>query len=567
MAYLFLESSVDFGAKDERACAVGGLGVEAMSFQSVGGYSGGPAGQTRTQEQAAFIEQKRREIQEKLRREQRQQGAPPVPFPAAPPPPAAKPAVPSSWTAKGFGSAPKVKPAAASVGGVTSSVVDGGGAAGGPKDIIARRREFQKQLRLQKMQGQSPKPSPVRAEVKEEPPEVEDFPDAPLRRQSLEAPPPPPEKKAKMSDEALKAIDPYHRKDEGPSAVEVKPSRSVVADFPSGAEPSPDWDLCNQVIQDIARGGFQEFRLAKVKHKENPRMWFLYKKDSWAFRIFNTKLQNELAKRNIPMPDLTAPEEGPPTTVGPVSMAIPGPSGASIVVPPSLVDVPTKVCGRSDPELVKYAIRVYGHTDLTEDQWKQCEDQIKLGAFFRQLQQKQKERAKLAQQGKVKYEYDSDEEVDDDEGTWEHRKRRKEMEETKELAEKITQANRGKHHIGDFLPPDELKKFMEKYKALKEGRDFDDSDYAAFKLTAENLGYRMLQKLGWEEGEGLGPEKQGIKAPVNKAKPIGESGGLGLSAQDNLTGDEDEYEAYRKRMMLAYRFRPNPLNNPRRAYY
>ena len=32
------------------------------------------------------------------------------------------------------------------------------------------------------------------------------------------------------------------------------------------------------------------------------------------------------------------------------------------------------------------------------------------------------------------------------------------------------------------------------------------------------------------------------------------------------TGD-DAFEQYRKRMMMAYRFRPNPLNNPRRAYY
>jgi hypothetical protein len=32
---------------------------------------------------------------------------------------------------------------------------------------------------------------------------------------------------------------------------------------------------------------------------------------------------------------------------------------------------------------------------------------------------------------------------------------------------------------------------------------------------------------------------------------------LGLGDDD--ADKEDEYEAYRKRMMLAYRFRPNPL--------
>lgn len=52
--------------------------------------------------------------------------------------------------------------------------------------------------------------------------------------------------------------------------------------------------------------------------------------------------------------------------------------------------------------------------------------------------------------------------------------------------------------------------------ALKEGREPDLSDYKDFKLTCDNLGYQMLQKLGWKEGEGLGSEGQGIKNPVNK---------------------------------------------------
>jgi hypothetical protein len=35
-------------------------------------------------------------------------------------------------------------------------------------------------------------------------------------------------------------------------------------------------------------------------------------------------------------------------------------------------------------------------------------------------------------------------------------------------------------------------------------------------LTCENVGYKMLEKLGWKEGEGLGQEGQGITIPVNK---------------------------------------------------
>lgn len=35
--------------------------------------------------------------------------------------------------------------------------------------------------------------------------------------------------------------------------------------------------------------------------------------------------------------------------------------------------------------------------------------------------------------------------------------------------------------------------------------------------------------------------------------------GLGVDRPAELTKSDDEYDAYRKRMMLAYRFRPNPL--------
>jgi len=38
-----------------------------------------------------------------------------------------------------------------------------------------------------------------------------------------------------------------------------------------------------------------------------------------------------------------------------------------------------------------------------------------------------------------------------------------------------------------------------------------------------------------------------------------EGQGLGTDKPADLEKDDDEFEAYRKRMMLAYRFRPNPL--------
>ena len=85
-----------------------------------------------------------------------------------------------------------------------------------------------------------------------------------------------------------------------------------------------------------------------------------------------------------------------------------------------------------------------------------------------------------------------------------------------EWAADLTQKGKGKHFIGDFLPKQELDKFLGKVKAVKEGGEFVYEDYVEHKLTEENIGYKMLQKAGWEEGTGLGSAGEGIKAPINK---------------------------------------------------
>ncbi|XP_050714306.1 RNA-binding protein 5-like isoform X2 [Eriocheir sinensis] len=219
---------------------------------------------------------------------------------------------------------------------------------------------------------------------------------------------------------------------------------------------------------------------------------------------------------------------------------------------------------RNTPAIIAYAQKVFSSVDLTDAQWKQCEEQMKMNVVFQLLQAKKRESERLEQQGKLKYEYDSDEDTEG--GTWEHKRRAIEMQETQARAVELTNMAEGKHHIGDFLPPDELARFMEKYRAIKEGRDPDLSDYQDHKLTEDNVGYRMLKSMGWTEGMGLGAEGKGITTPVNQ-NGRSESQGLGVERPENLQEEDDEYDAYRKRMMLAYRFRPNPLNNPRRAYY
>lgn len=43
--------------------------------------------------------------------------------------------------------------------------------------------------------------------------------------------------------------------------------------------------------------------------------------------------------------------------------------------------------------------------------------------------------------------------------------------------------------------------------------------------------------------------------------------GVGAAAHGEVTESDDQFEQYRKRMMLGYKHRPNPLGNPRKAYY
>ncbi|KAJ6648136.1 SURP and G-patch domain-containing protein 1 [Pseudolycoriella hygida] len=218
---------------------------------------------------------------------------------------------------------------------------------------------------------------------------------------------------------------------------------------------------------------------------------------------------------------------------------------------------------RTDPALLNYARQNYGTVDLNEEDWKKCEDHFKVNLLYQDMLKKREEIDRMARSGRFKYEYDSDEDVDG--GTWEHKMRSSEMEATSRWAEALNKQAEGKHHLQHFLPPEELKKFMEKYDSKLNNCEPDISDYKEYKLKEDNIGFQMLQKLGWKQGEGLRPD--GIVDPVNKAQPRDSNQGLGVLQSSEIESSDNEYDAYRKRMMLAYRFRPNPLNNPRRAYY
>ena len=98
------------------------------------------------------------------------------------------------------------------------------------------------------------------------------------------------------------------------------------------------------------------------------------------------------------------------------------------------------------------------------------------------------------------------------------------------LGEKTVKQAAKTEHIGpqDFIPQEELAKLL-----AKSGSETAKAQAAALeeaqKIQADNVGHRMLQAMGWREGQGLGASASGIAAPIAAAaakQPI-DKGGLG----------------------------------------
>jgi splicing factor 4 len=120
------------------------------------------------------------------------------------------------------------------------------------------------------------------------------------------------------------------------------------------------------------------------------------------------------------------------------------------------------------------------------------------------------------------------------------------------------------HHMGDYIPPEELEKFMSKCndaKAVKAAKATADRA----KIQADNVGHRLLSKMGWKEGEGLGSGRSGQADPVQAGQVKLNNLGVGAEQPGEVTAEDDIYEQYKKRMMLGYRYRPNPLVS--RSFY
>ncbi|MEE6487892.1 hypothetical protein FKM82_015070 [Ascaphus truei] len=79
-----------------------------------------------------------------------------------------------------------------------------------------------------------------------------------------------------------------------------------------------------------------------------------------------------------------------------------------------------------------------------------------------------------------------------------------------------------------------------------------DLEFANKKLTKQNLGFQMMSKMGWREGQGLGTSGSGIKNPI-KVGSISSGEGLGAEGGETAESTEDNFDVFRQRMMQMYK--------------
>jgi len=98
-------------------------------------------------------------------------------------------------------------------------------------------------------------------------------------------------------------------------------------------------------------------------------------------------------------------------------------------------------------------------------------------------------------------------------------RRKEEMQKTKTTSEELNERSEGLHHIGHYMPAEEMETFFKKWENLKDGQTsrLYESDYEDFKVNSDNIGFKLLQKMGWAEGQGLGMNPEDSRTePVNK---------------------------------------------------
>lgn len=118
----------------------------------------------------------------------------------------------------------------------------------------------------------------------------------------------------------------------------------------------------------------------------------------------------------------------------------------------------------------------------------------------------------------------------------------------------------------DYIPPEELAKLLAKGGDKVAAAQASAIEEAS-KISSDNIGHKMLAQMGWKEGSGLGAQASGIAAPIVATGVKQDNLGVGAAVHGEVQEGDDAFELYRKRMILGYKHRPNPLGNPRKSYY
>ncbi|NXV96405.1 SUGP1 protein, partial [Calonectris borealis] len=209
-------------------------------------------------------------------------------------------------------------------------------------------------------------------------------------------------------------------------------------------------------------------------------------------------------------------------------------------------------------------VGLVGVTELSEAQKKQLKEQQEMQQMYdmimkhkRAMQEMQMMWEKAIQQHQ--HGYDSDEEVDSELGTWEHQLRRMEMDKTRGEGSFFPSQGRTRVMIclGSTIS-DVLR--MDKKVLLQMERNC----FRFWSVWSEGMGGRPVVRqfcvppISEVQISAFGGQRLCSLSP-NRGTTAVDGAGFGIDRPAELTKEDDEYEAFRKRMMLAYRFRPNPL--------
>jgi len=248
------------------------------------------------------------------------------------------------------------------------------------------------------------------------------------------------ERKFKEEKEPMKAeprdIDLRKPKQEGeysPSRPDYQPTKVMKIE---PGEPLPS--VVEELASMVAVSGEDLEDIARDRNKNTPELKFLFEKSGPLYKRYRARVaelkesfddnsdshqqkkdpvKDEPKKRKSRWgkqePPATIPSLSltPSCSVGAPGVAIPTALGGTVqklVTPsPKLTEI-----GSGNPGLVAYAHRVFGTSDLTEAQWKQCEDQYKMSVVYGNLAAKKALANAMTAAGKIQYEYDSDEETE-----------------------------------------------------------------------------------------------------------------------------------------------------------